>query len=76
MYKLEYLPSARVDIVQTEVYLYKHSPSAADKFAESIEKLTDTLLKHPFLFPLYENNPYFRHMILPYKYRLFYLELS
>ena len=72
MYRLEYLPSAQADILQIDAYLYEHSPAAADKFAESIERLTDTLLQHPFMFPVYEDNPYFRHMVLPYKYRLFY----
>ena len=72
MYRLEYLPSAETDILEIDVYLYEHSHAAADKFADSIEKLTETLLSHPFMFPAYEDDPYFRHMTLPYKYRLFY----
>jgi len=72
VYRLEYLPSAETDILEIDVYLYEHSPAAADKFADSIEKLTETLLEHPFMFPVYEDDPYFRHMTLPYKYRLFY----
>ena len=72
MYRLEYLPSAETDILEIDVYLYEHSSSAADKFADSIEKLTETLLSYPFMFPVYEDDPYFRHMTLPYKYRLFY----
>jgi len=72
MYKLEFLPSAELDILEIDAYLYEHSPAAADKFADSIERLTDTLLCHPFMFPAYEDDPYFRHMILVYKYRLFY----
>jgi len=72
VYRLEYLPSAETDILEIDVYLYEHSPTAADKFADSIEKLTETLLDHPFMFPVYEDDPYFRHMTLPYKYRLFY----
>jgi len=72
VYRLEYLPSANTDILEIDAYLYEHSPSAADKFVDSIEKLTETLLRHPFMFPVYEDDPYFRHMVLPYKYRLFY----
>ena len=72
MYRLEYLPSAVTDILEIDVYLYEHSPKAADKFADSIEKLTETLLLHPFMYPVYEDDTYFRHMTMPYKYRLFY----
>jgi len=71
VYRLEYLPSAEADILEIDVYLYEHSPKAADKFAESIEKLADTLLCYPFMFPVYEEDLYFRQMPLPYKYRLF-----
>ena len=72
MYKLEYLPSAETDILEIDVYLYEYSPSAADKFADSIEKLTEMLLRYPSMFPVYGDYPYFRHMTLPYKHRLFY----
>ena len=72
MYRLEYLPSAETDILEIDVYLYEHNPTAADKFIGSIEKLAETLLDHPFIFPIYEDDPYFRHVTLPYKYRLFY----
>ena len=72
MYRLEYLPSAETDILEIDVYLYEHSSAIADKFADSIEELTETLLCYPFMFPVYEDDPYFRHMTLPYKYRLFY----
>ena len=72
MYKLEYLPLAEADILEIDRSLYELSPVAADKFAESIERLTETLLCYPLMFPVYEDNTYFRHMTLPYKYRLFY----
>jgi len=72
VYRLEYLPSAELDILEIDAYLYEYSPNAADKFADSIERLADMLLQHPFMFPAYEGDLYFRHMILPYKYRLFY----
>jgi len=72
VYKLEYLPSAKTDVMEIDAYLYKHSPSAADKFADSIEKLTETLLCYPLMFPFYEDDTYFRHIVLPYKYYLFY----
>ena len=72
MYKLEYLPSAEADILEIDSYLYEHNPAAVDKFADSIEKLVEALAQHPFMSPVYEDDPYFRHMTLLYKYRLFY----
>ena len=72
MYRLKYLPSAETDILEIDAYLCEYNTVAADKFADSIDKLTETLLCYPFMFPVYENDPYFRHMTLPYKYRLFY----
>jgi len=72
VYKLEYLPSAVTDILEIDTYLYEHSNTAADKFADSFERLTETLALHPLMYPVYEDDAYFRHMPLLYKYRLFY----
>jgi plasmid stabilization system protein ParE len=72
VYELKYLPSAITDILEIDVYLYERSPAAADKFADEIEQLTETLAIYPFMYPIYEDDVYFRHMTLPYKYRLFY----
>jgi addiction module RelE/StbE family toxin len=72
VYRLKYLPSAVTDILEIDAYLYELSPTAADNFADSIEQLTANLLSHPFMYPAYQDDTYFRHMILPYKYRLFY----
>ena len=72
MHKLEYLPSAAIDILEIDSYLYEHSPAAADTFADSIERLSEMLLDHPLMCPIYPDDAYFRHMTMPYKYRLFY----
>ena len=72
MYRLEYLPSAVADILAIDAYLHEHNPTAADRFADSIERLTETLISHPLMYPIYEDDTYFRHMTMPYKYRLFY----
>ena len=71
-YKLEYLPSASIDILEAEAVLYELSPSAADKFTQAIKQLTETLCEHPMLYQVFDDNDYFRSMPLPYKYRLFY----
>jgi plasmid stabilization system protein ParE len=72
VYKLEYLPSALVDILEIEDYLFEHSPDAADKFTEAIEEQGEMLKEHPLMYQVYEDNPCFRSMPLPYSYRLFY----
>ena len=72
MYKLEYLASAATDILEIDAYLYGHSPTAADKFMDSIEEAAKNLRIYPLMFPVYEDDPYFRHLTLTYGYRLFY----
>ena len=72
MYKLEYLPSALIDILEIEDYLFELDPEVADKFTEAIKKQGETLVRHPLMYKVYEDNTYFRSMPLPYNYRLFY----
>ena len=44
----------RESYIKTDfTYLYEHILAAVGKFAGSIEKLTKTLLNHPFMFPIY-----------------------
>ncbi|MDR1439559.1 MAG: type II toxin-antitoxin system RelE/ParE family toxin [Clostridiales bacterium] len=71
-HKLDYLPLALADILEAEAYLYGYSPAAADKFANEIHRLADTLAKHPLMYQAYVDDGYFRGMPLPYGYRLFY----
>jgi plasmid stabilization system protein ParE len=72
MYKLEYLPSATIDILEAEAYLYEFSPPAADKFTKAIAKQQLHLIDNPFMHRVYEEKPYFRCMLLPYQYLCFY----
>ena len=72
MFILEYLPSAEADILGIDKHLYEHSPAASDKFAQSLERMMEALTRYPFMYPVYEEDTYFRHMTMPYKYRLFY----
>jgi len=72
MYKLEYLPSSLVDILEIEDYLFEIDPDVADKFTEAIQNQMESLTKHPFMYQIYEDNIYFRSMPLPYSYRMFY----
>ena len=72
MYRLEYLPSAAIDISEAEAYLYTYSSPAADKFVEAIAKKEALLIDNPFLYQVYDEKPYFRCALLPYKYLYFY----
>ena len=71
-YDIEYLPSAAVDILEAEAYLYELSPTAAKRFTDEIQRLTENLREHPYMYQVYEDDGYFRSMPLPYSYRLFY----
>ena len=72
MYKLEYLPSANIDIMEAEAYLYEFSQTAADKFSEAIDRQMALLISRPFMYPVYKDRKYFRCILLPYKYLCFY----
>ncbi|MCL2045645.1 MAG: type II toxin-antitoxin system RelE/ParE family toxin [Oscillospiraceae bacterium] len=72
MYKLRYLPSANLDMIEAESYLFEYSPPAADKLSLAFEENTDALIGHPFMYPVYRGNPYFRFITLPYEYLCFY----
>ena len=65
-YRLEYLPSAAIDILEAEAGLYEFSPDAADKFSEEILGVEEKLCEHPFLYQIYEDDDYFRSMPLLY----------
>jgi len=71
-YKLEYLPSAALDIMEIEASLYEFNHAASDKFANEIEKKTSDLTRHPFMYQVCEEDDFFRSVPLCYNYRLFY----
>ena len=72
MYKLRNLPTADLDMLEAEAYLYEHSPPAADKLSVAFEQKTDALVENPFMYKVYEAKPYFRCIPLPYEYLCFY----
>ena len=72
MYRVRYLPSADLDMIDAEIYLYEYSPSAVDKLTEAVQKQTANLKDYPFMYPVYEKKPYFHLMPLPYEYLCFY----
>ena len=72
MYRLKYLPSALLDILEIEDYLFELDPDVSEKFTDAIKAHTSTLAEHPYMCQVFEDNIYFRSMPLPYNYRMFY----
>jgi len=64
VYRLAHLPEAIDDIFDIEEYLNQHSPAAADRFTETLGQRVDALAEHPYLWPLYEKDPFYRRMVI------------
>jgi plasmid stabilization system protein ParE len=72
VYRLEYLPSAEVDIIEAETYLDEFSTAAVDKFTAAISNQMATLTEYPHLYSTYADDERFHCMPLPYEYLCFY----
>ena len=72
MYSLKYLPSFDIDLMKAEDYLYQFSLAAVDKLTEAVDEQMASLVKHPFMYPVYARNKKYRLMSLPYQYLCFY----
>ena len=72
MYRLKYLPSFDVDLIEAEAYLFEYSPAAVDKLTAAIIEKTAALTSHPFMYPVSKYDKNLRSIVLPYKYLLFY----
>ena len=59
-------------VIAVESNLYALSPKAADRFFEDYNRITELIKEHPFMFQVFEDDPYFRSAPLVYGYRLFY----
>lgn len=57
---------------EAEAYWAERHPSVADKLSEALEQKTDALIDNPFMHQVYEDQPYFCRMSLPYGYLCFY----
>jgi len=71
MYKVEHLPEAITDIFEIEEYLNQYSLAAADRFVETLDERAVTLAKLPYIWPVYEQDSFFRRMVIG-DYLLFY----
>jgi len=71
VYSVAHLPKAIDDIFDIEEYLYSHSPTAADRFTEMLDECVGDIAEHPYMWPIYEKDSFFRRMIIG-DYVLFY----
>jgi len=71
MFSVLHLPTAICDASEIEDYLYQYSPMAANKFVDELDIQVALLSRHPFMYPAYEDDPFFRRMVLG-DYILFY----
>ena len=55
MYKLEYLPAARNDLLEIAGYISRtlENPAAAERIVKSIIEKGETLTVFPYLYPVY-----------------------
>ena len=75
MYKLKYLPLFDLDLTEAEDYLYEFSLTAVDKLTQAVDEQVATLVKYPFMYPVYSSfigNKEYRIMPLLYQFLCFY----
>ena len=70
-FHVEFLEEAEADMDGIDEYLYQFSKKAADDFITRVEKQTLMLEDTPYMCPAYEDDPFFRRMVVD-GYSLFY----
>ena len=71
-YKVKKLKSFDKSAFKADAYLYALSPKAADRYFEDYNKKICLIEENPFIYQVFEDEPYFRSAPLVYSYRLFY----
>jgi plasmid stabilization system protein ParE len=71
-YKIKNLPSFKQSAFEADADLYALSPNAADQFYVDYNKKIENLRQYPIMYPIFDDEPYFRSAALVYGYRLFY----
>jgi plasmid stabilization system protein ParE len=70
-YRVTYLDEARQDMKDIAVYLSQFYPGTARNFASKLKKQVRGLKDMPYTYQAYEDDPYFRRMVVD-DYLLFY----
>ena len=71
-YQIKKLKSFDKSAFEADSSLYKLSPNAADRYFEDYNDKIELIKENPYIFQLFEDDPYFRSAPLVYGYRLFY----
>ena len=71
-YKMKKLPSFNKSALEADANLYALSPQAADKYFENYTQKIERIKENPYMYRVFEDEPYFRSAGLAYGYRLFY----
>jgi len=70
-YRVVFLEEAERDMNGIEEYLSQFYPSTARNFFAQLKKKLSLLEEQPFMYQVYEDDPYFRRMVVD-DYLLFY----
>jgi len=71
-YSIKKLKSFDKSAFKADSDLYALSPKAADRYYEDYIGKTELIEENPFIFQVFDDDPYFRSAPLVYGYRLFY----
>jgi len=71
-YRIKRLESFKKSAFDADSRLYALSQKAADKYFEDYNDKVKLIEENPFIFQVFEDDPYFRSAPLVYGYRLFY----
>ena len=71
-YRIKKLKSFAKSAFEADSRLYALSPNAADRYYEDYTRKTELLKENPYIYQVFEEDPYYRSAPLVYGYRLFY----
>ena len=72
LYRINRLKSFEKSAFDADSHLYALSPKAADRYFEDYNSKVELLSENPYIYQVFEDDPYFRSAPLVYGYRLFY----
>ena len=71
-YRIKKLKSFGKSAFEIDTHLYALSPKAADRYFEDYNNKIEVIKENPYIFQVFDDDPYFRSAPLVYGYRLFY----
>ena len=71
-YRIKQLKSFGKSAFDADSRLYALNPKASDKYFNDYNNKIELIKENPYIFQVFEDDPYFRSASLVYGYRLFY----